>query len=63
MEKDHCGILPDQRPLLKRWEAASGGKLSWTVVEGATHSVEQEDAQAVVAADVVAWLAEHFSKQ
>lgn len=60
MEKDHCGTLPDQRLLLQRWEAASGGKLSWTVVEDATHSAEEEPAQEALCDDVTKWLSTYF---
>jgi hypothetical protein len=60
MEKDHCGNLPDQRVLLRRWEAASGGMLSWTVVQGATHCAEEEEAQKTLCEDVSAWLSAHF---
>lgn len=55
-QKDHCAIIPDQRDLLRRWEVAAGGKLTWRVLDGATHSVEEEDAQHVLCIEVTAWL-------
>lgn len=54
--RDHCGG-DDQRPLLRRWEAAASGKLEWHVLPGATHCVEEAAAQAVLAEHVVKWLA------
>ncbi len=60
MEKDHCANLPDQRVLLRRWEAVSGSMLSWTVVQGATHCAEEEEAQQALCEDVSAWLSAHF---
>lgn len=56
-EGDHCGN-GDQRPLLRRWEAAAAGKLAWHVLEGATHCVEEAGPQAVLAEQVVGWLAQ-----
>lgn len=63
MGNDYCGTLADQRPLLRRWEAAaSNNKLSWTVIEGASHSVDEESAQEMLCADITSWLAEHFGQ-
>ncbi|KAL1409298.1 hypothetical protein Q8F55_003277 [Vanrija albida] len=56
-EKDHCAVLPDQKPLLRRWEAASGGKLEWRILLGASHMVDQEDAQQAMSTHIVTWLA------
>ncbi|WOO79990.1 UPF0613 protein [Vanrija pseudolonga] len=55
-EKDHCAVLPDQTPLLRRWEAASRGKLEWRILLGATHTVEEDDAQEAMSSHIVTWL-------
>ncbi|TXT04283.1 hypothetical protein VHUM_04170 [Vanrija humicola] len=55
-EKDHCAVLPDQTPLLRRWEAASQGKLEWRILLGASHTVDEGDAQEAMCSHVVTWL-------
>lgn len=55
-EGDHCGN-GDQTPLLKRWEAAANGKLSWHVLKGASHMVSEPGPQADLNEQVLAFLA------
>jgi hypothetical protein len=55
-------VLPDHRVLLRRWETASGGKLQGRCLDGATHTVEEEDAQKVLCDEVVGWLSSHFQQ-
>jgi pimeloyl-ACP methyl ester carboxylesterase len=54
-EGDHCGN-GDQRPLLRRWEAAAHGKLTWHVLEGASHMVSEPAPQADLNIQVVEFL-------
>lgn len=59
-ENDHCAVMDDHRVLLRRWEAAANGKLSWHVLDGATHSVEEDGPQGVLCDKVVRWLAKEI---
>ncbi|RSH80400.1 uncharacterized protein EHS24_008977 [Apiotrichum porosum] len=61
-ENDHCNVLPDHRVLLRRWETASSGRLQWRFLDGATHTVEEEDAQKVLCDEVVGWLSSQFEQ-
>lgn len=55
-------MLPDHRVLLRRWETASSGRLQWRFLDGATHTVEEEDAQKVLCDEVVGWLSSQFEQ-
>ena len=61
-EKDECGFLPDQQVLLDRWIAASNGKLTTKIVEGANHGVEDPKGQKLLCEITIGWLTEQFGK-
>lgn len=55
-EKDAEWIVARPEDLLPKWADAANGKLEWRIIKGASHDVNEKEAQAVLCEDVLSWL-------